>query len=449
MLRARLAPALALASVTAASACSETPSFTVRWRLHPHTDEAPSADDTPLLVSVEQCTEFGIGKIRLTTADAAGATIDEREFPCFPRSFADRDAFAPGPEVGPGTYAVTVTALGRRDVQFCADPITNDAGGELQSQPCQKTFASVATEVVVRETGEGQKLPELVIVAAPECSDGVDNDRDGYTDLADPSCEGDRLGRERGDSAGAQIVVRPQLMSGNPSAYCEGLGLAEIELDIAGPTAITRRFPCGTVARTFTEDLEPGDYTLSIAGLDYSGKPVASPDLDPERSSFTLAPEGFQSVELAVDFTIASFEAPIEAGFTFTIAYVSAEDELPLTTCTPGQGNLVIERARITVLDADMNVLPTAALRDGTNPPIVLDGVTTVPCEQLLKLRSIEPFVWDDETGHEALYLSVESFPAGSDTPCFGNADAPAPAAPNASLALQLPRLSDEGACAD
>lgn len=448
MLRARLAPAFALASVTAASACSESPSFTVRWRVHPYTDATPTIADTPALVSVEQCSQHGISKIRLTTVDAAGALVDEREFPCFPPQFADRDAVAPGPEVGPGTYGVTVTALGRREVQFCADPVAD----EDMSKPrtCEKVFASTAAEVVVREAGEGQKLPEFVIVAAPECSDGVDNDRDGYTDLADPSCDGDPLGVERGDNAGgAQIIVRPQLMSGNPSAYCEGLGLFELELEIAGPTAITRRFPCSTTSRTFTEDLEPGDYTLSIAGLGYDRQVIARPALDPDRSSFTLAPEGFRSVELPVDFTIASFEAPIEAGLTFTVAYVNAEGDKPVTTCTPGPGSLVLERSRITVLDADMNVVPTAALRDGANPPIVLDGVNTVPCEALSGLRTIEPLVWDDETGFQELYLRVESFPPGSDTPCFGNGDAPAPAAPNASLALDLPRLSDEGACAD
>ena len=93
--------------------------------------------------------------------------------------------------------------------------------------------------------------------------------------------------------------------------------------------------------------------------------------------------------------------------------------------------------------------MPTATLRDGANPPIPLDGVTTISCEALGQLRDIQPLVWDDAPmGHEELYLRVEAFAAGSDTPCFGNPDDPARAAPNASLALKLPRLSDQGACA-
>jgi len=451
MLRARLAP-LALASVAAAG-CAEDPSFVVRWRLHPFTDAEVTSDDAAPLVSVDQCTEFGISRMRLTTRDGGGGIVDERDFACFPRSFADPDAFVPGPDVGPGTYSVTLTALGRRDVPFCADEPVVEADtdtGEGFVPMCSEVIAAHALEVAVRETGEGKQVPDFVVVAAPECSDGVDNDRDGFTDLSDPSCAGDRRGVEVGDSAGTQIVVRPRLMSGNPSAYCIGLGIAHIELDIAGPTAIKRRFPCTTTAQTFTEGLEPGDYHLSVTGIGYDGEPIAVPTLDPELTDFTLVPEGFRSVDLVTDFTIASFLEPIEAGFSFTLRYVAAPDELAATTCTPGDGNLVLDRARITVLDADLQVVPTATLRDGANPPIVLDGVNTVACTDLVKLRDIQPLVWDDQPmTHEELYLRVEAFPVGSDTPCFGNADDPALAAPNASLGLKLPRLSDQGACAD
>ncbi|MDC0675090.1 hypothetical protein [Nannocystis radixulma] len=452
MLRARLAP-LALASVAAAG-CAEDPSFQVRWRLHPFTDEEVTSKDAEPLVSVDQCTELGIGHVRLTTRDGAGTVVDERQFACFPRAFSDPEALMPGPQVGPGNYSVTLTALGRRDVPFCADePVVEadtDTDGEGFVPECSEVIAADAQEVVVRETGEGKPVPGFVIVGAPECSDGVDNDRDGFTDLADPSCDGDRRGVEVGTSAGAQIIVRPELMSGNPSAYCAGMGIAEIELDIAGPTATKRRFPCTTTSQTFSESLDPGDYQLAVTGIGYDGKPIAVPTLDPAVASFNLVPEGFRSLDVVADFTIASFLAPIEAGFSFSLAYIAAPGDMALTTCTPGQGNLVLDRARITVLDADLQVVPTATLRDGANPPIVLDGVTTVACEELGKIRDVQPLVWDDAPmAHEELYLRVEAFAAGSDTPCFGNPDDPALAAPNASLALKLPRLSDQGACAD
>jgi hypothetical protein len=451
MLRARLAPAIALASVVAAGACAEDPSFSVRWKLHPFTeDELVSADVTPL-VSVDQCTELGISRMQITTRDGAGTIVDEREYPCFPRGFEAKDAVAPGPEVGPGEYSVTLTALGRREIPFCADePVEEVDTGEDFISTCDEVIAFDAAQVVVRETGEGQRLTDFVIVGAPQCSDGIDNDRDGFTDLSDPSCAGDRRGVEVGGSAGAQILVRPRLMGGNPNAYCLGLGIAQIELDIAGPTAVKRRFLCTTTAQTFNEQLQPGDYTLTVTGIGYDGAVVATPELDPEVRSFTLVPEGLQAVDLVADFSIASFAAPIEAGFSFSLRYVSAPGELPITTCTPGQGDLVLDRAVITVLDAGLNVVPMAALADGANPAIVLDGVNSVPCEDLGKLRDIQPLVWDDAPmAHEELYLRVDAFPAGSDTACFGNPDAPEPAAPNGSLALKLPRLSDQGDCAD
>ncbi|PCC74537.1 hypothetical protein SAMN02745121_06902 [Nannocystis exedens] len=443
MLRARLAP-LALATVAAAG-CAEDPSFWVRWRLQP-----PEQAEAAELVSVDQCTELGISGIRVSTRDQGNALLDEREFPCFPSGFEDRDARAPGPEVGAGTYSVTVTALGRRAVQFCADepaPAADTDGSEADTS-CKKVLASVAQDVVIREAGEGKPL-DVVIVGAPQCSDGIDNDRDGYTDLADPSCAGDRAGFELGDSAGAQVVVRPQLMSGNPSAYCDGLGLSQIELAITGPTAKKLRFTCTTTAQTFTESLDPGDYTLSVTGLDAKGKVLAVPTLDPDLVNFTLAPEGFRSVDLPADFTIASFLAPIEAGFEFSLALLSGPEQQPLTTCEPEPG-LVIDRVRLTVLGPDLELVPTAALHDGANPPIVLDGVTTVPCTLLGGLPRIEPLVWDDAPmAHEELYLRVEAFAVGSDVPCYGNGDEPVPAAPNASLAIELPRVASDGACAE
>lgn len=444
MLRARLAP-LALATVAAAG-CAEDPSFAVRWRLQPL--DQVEVSEAAELVSVDQCTELGISRIRVSTRDGGNALLDEREFPCFPAGFENPDARAPGPEVGAGTYSVTVTALGRRDVQFCADEPTSvvDTDGSEVDTSCKKVLASTAQDVVISAAGEGKPL-DVVIVGAPQCSDGIDNDRDGYTDLADPSCAGDRAGLEIGDSAGAQLVVRPELMSGNPHASCDGLGLAEIELAIDGPTATKLRFRCTTTAQTFTESLEPGDYALSVTGLGANGKPLAVPTLDPAITNFTLAPEGFRSVDLPADFTIASFLAPIEAGFEFTLALISGPDQLPRTTCEPEPG-LVIDRVRLTVLDADLEPVPTATLHG--KAPIVLDGVATVPCSQLGGLPRIEPLVWDDAPmAHEELYLRVEAFAVGSDVPCYGNGDEPMVAAPNASLAIELPRIAFDGACAE
>ena len=75
MLRARLASVLVLALT---GACTESPSFSVRWKLHPHTDaELQGADIAPLL-SVKQCTELGISRMRVTTRDANGTIVNQK-----------------------------------------------------------------------------------------------------------------------------------------------------------------------------------------------------------------------------------------------------------------------------------------------------------------------------------------------------------------------------------
>lgn len=434
MPRPRLLPLLALA---AATGCTEEPSFGVRWQL------GRSPDAIVPLTSVAQCTELGLSRVVVVTRKG-DAIVDEREFSCFPAEFADPEAVAPGPEVGPGTYSVSVTAIGHRGVAYKAT-IDEDSGGP--KEPAEITFASANREVVIQTTGEGQKVTDFALLGPPECSDGVDNDRDGATDLADPSCRGDVLGSESADLAAAQITLRPELMGGNPHATCRGLGLSTIKLDLAGPTPLVQSFECGTTSRTISEDLSGGVYTITVTGHGSDGTERARPTLDPAQATFELKALDFHTAVVDADFTIASLLTGLTADFSFSLEVEPAPDVLPVTTCTPGQGNLVLDNVVITLLDEQMAPITDAFLYNGMTP-LPLDG-TPIPCTDLLKVRTVEPLLWDDEgDGHQAVYVRVEAFPAGSDTPCFGTAE-PEPAAPNASFPILLRRLSTEGACAD
>lgn len=449
MLRVRLAVVLALAAQ--AGACTEAPSFQVRWKLLAHRDAAVDPAAAPPLTSVAQCTELGISRVRVTTrlcdaeCGADSQVVDERDFLCFPLEFEDPDAHAPGPRVGPGRYTVTLAALGRRGINFCDLPDTD--GDDDDASTCD-VVASAAREVTIRETGEGQRIDDLVIVGVPECDDGVDNDLDGASDLADPSCRGDRGGSEFGDVSAAQVTVRPRLLGDNPNATCAGLGLRDIRLDLAGPTPLARLFDCTTTAQTISSDLAPGNYTVAITGVGFDGADRAIIQLPPELASFELFASDFRNLELDADFDIASFLEPIVAGFAVSLEVQTAPDAPPETSCNPGGGALALDRVRLTILDQDKNPVPTAALVDGGGA-IPLDGSQTVPCADFLKIRTVEPLVWDDAPmAYQALYVRAELLPVGAETPCFGNADAPAPAAPNASFPILLPRLSDQGACA-
>lgn len=434
MPRPRLLTLLALA---AATGCTEDPSFSVRWQL------GRSADDVAPLTSVAQCTELGLSRMRITTRNG-DTIVDEREFACFPQGFEDLAAAVPGPEVGPGTYSVTVTAIGHRGIAY-KQTVDEDSGGP--KEPREVTFASDEREVTIRETGENQQLRDFAIVGPPECADGVDNDRDGATDLADPSCRGAVTGSESGDLAAAQITVRPELMGGSPHATCGGLGLATIKLSLAGPTPLEVVFECNTTPRTISEDLSGGAYTITVTGHGPDGTERARPTLDPAQATFELKASDFATFAVDADFTIASLKDQLKAGFSFSLEYEPAPDAMTVTSCTPGQGALVLDHLVITLLDEAMAPIAGATLYNGMMPQ-PLDG-TPIACTDLLKVRTVEPLLWDDMGGRQAVYVQVEAFPAGSDTPCYGNADMPEPAAPNASFPILLRRLSTEGACAD
>lgn len=458
MHRARLA--LVLALTAQAGACGEAPSFYVRWRVLEFAagpDELPATIDpksVAVLTSVAQCTELGIRSVVVTTqlcgeqCTSDSKIVDTRTYPCFPDGFEDPDAMAPGPAVGPGRYTVQLVGYGRRDSALCLVPDDGDTGGPLDLDEDGKTCevkSAASQEFVITETGEEQRLAEVVLLGVPECRDGVDNDLDGATDLADPSCRGDRGGSEFGDVSGAQLTIRPTLFDGNPHATCGGLGLASIRLKVAGPTAFERTYPCTTTAQTYASDLDPGTYTITVDGLDKSGAVRATAGLAPESAGFELFPSDFRALEIEADFDIASFLGPIDAGFSVSWELQAVTGELPVTSCTPGPGPVTLDRVRLTVLDDANQPVPAMLLPSAFYGAATLDGVQTIPCNEFTQTRTVAPLVWDDAT--PAYSVRFEMLPVGSDTPCFGNPDAPEPTAPNASFPLTLPRLSDQGAC--
>lgn len=455
MHRARLALVLALAAH--AGACSETPSFYVRWRLLEYgalPDELPAPLDpasAPALTSVAQCTELGVSTVVVTTqlcgdTCAQASIVDTRSYPCFPDGFADPEAMAPGPAAGPGRYVVQLLAYGRRGNSLCIVPDPDDTGGatdlDEDGVTCE-VLAGATREVTITKTGEEQHLDEFVLPGVPECRDGVDNDLDGATDLADPSCRGDRNGSEFGDVSGAQFTIRPRIFGDNPHATCAGLGVANLRLTVAGPTPLERTFPCSPTAQTVASDLAPGAYTLDVAGLSPSGTVVAAAAVPAEAASFELFQSDFRALDFVADLDIASFTDPITAGFTLSL------EVLPnVTSCTPGPGPVTLDRVRMTVLDEAMQPVAANLVDPKGGPSIPLDGVQTIACADFLQARTVEPLVWDDApNAHPAYAVRVEVLPVGGDTPCFGNAAAPEPVAPNASFSLLLPRLSDQGLC--
>jgi hypothetical protein len=422
--------ATAAALLLLASACAEDSSYVLRWKVG---REAPEA-----LTSVRQCSDLGLSKVRVSTFEGA-ELVDSREFPCFPDSFADPDGVAPGPELGPGTYTVTVLGLTRRGL---ARPDPEDPNND------DLVLARDSATVRVAEKGEGQLVDGFELLGIGECGDGVDNDRDGAVDQADAPC---RLGltSEADDVAGALFTFDVVLLPGNPAATCAGLGLDRFRVLLDGDVAGAREVPCSTLTQSFTADLAPGEHTWAVEGLGPGGE-VRTERLTGE--PFTVAPTGFVFAPIAVEFGLGEFlgDPPFADPLRFTLEFepYPGAGLAGSRVCAPEVGVLALGEVAVTLLGDGEPVTDVTV-------PKLMDAAfpLTQPCdEQIEQQLTTSDLTWSvGADGHATYHLQVEAFAAEDDGggPCFSNRDAPAQLAPNTDLRLRVPRVRSDGACAD
>jgi hypothetical protein len=422
MSRLRLAPVAALAL---ASACAEDPSFVLRWHVGRDATEAKQ----PLL-SVRQCSELGIARVRITTAEqGTNEVVDTREFPCFPDEFLEQDGAVGGPEVGAGTYDVTITALTRRNIP----------------RP-----RADKRQVTVHASGEGQLVTSHRILSVGECEDGIDNDRDGGVDNGDLAC---RQGQpeESLDNNATVFTFQASLLGDNPAATCAGLDLKQLRVTLDGDTKNAQAIPCTTQLQSFSAYLPPGEHTWSVAGLDYAGE-VATTELTGDDASFTVSEQGYALVEISVDVVIASFLAPFNTLLRFSIAYESYPGALEDRYCAPEAGTLTLGATVVTLLDESNKPVTSVTLADAAmdeDAEFPLDGL----CDGFTRPRITSPLPWSAMAGQRDYSLKVETWAAGDDPmsaePCFSNAAAPARLAPGISPDIVVPRTRSDGTCAD
>jgi len=430
---------LPVAALALATACAEDPSFVLRWQVGRSEAEA----DRPLR-TVRQCSDLGIARVRIVTRDYDGNEVDRREFPCFPDEFKQADGAAPGPELGAGDYFVTVLGLTRRGLT------RPDPNPEDPDDP-DPVLARAGLKVTVRSKGEGALVDGFRLIGADECADGIDNDRDGSVDLADPPCREGQV-REDQDLSGALFTFEAQLLGGdNPRATCSNLGLASFRITLDGDAAGARTIPCTTTAQSFSADLPPGPHSWAVEGLDRDGVVVTEALGDPQSPTFTIGATGFTLVPIAVDFSLASFlaEPPFRGPLPFSIQYLPYPDAPLARPCDPtglvDLGELVLGTTRVTLL-ADGAVATQVTLDD---EPFPVESM----CSEFDRVRVTSDLVWSTVDGASNYALQVESWAAGDDpqtaAPCFSNAAAPAILAPKVDLALAVPRVRSDGACAD
>ena len=445
MPRLRLAPAAA--ALALATACTEDPSFVLRWQVGRSADEAEQAD----LQSVRQCSELGISRVRVTTSDLDGEEVDSREFACFPEAFAAADGAAPGPEVGPGDYYVTIVGLTRRGA---TRPDPDDPNDD------EKTFARDRRKVTVTSTGEGALIDEFRLVGVGECGDGIDNDRDGAVDDGDLSCRQGELVEDLDNSATIFTLTATLLGGSNPYATCDGLGVSQLRVTLDGDPANAHTIDCTTAQQSFSAYLPPGMHTWSVEGLAADGTAVTEP-LTGENSTFQVLGLGLQVVDIVVDLSFDVFKDSFVEAQRFSVVYEPYPGAPRSRPCVaPGAdfGALELGTTVVRLLDEAGAEVEMATLIDATmmqDASFPIDGV----CRDFDGLRTTSDLTWSAAEGQRGYRLEVRTWAAADDpataAPCFSNAEVddpdltPAPLAPGVSLQITVPRLRSDGNCAD
>jgi hypothetical protein len=409
------------------TACQEDPSFFLRWKIAPDLERfALDAGELPELGSAVECSSVGLGQVELVTRTVDGITVDTRSFPCFPHEFLDADGRAGGPELEPGTYDLEVRGLRGSgspwerefcesapeawadagicrdqqllfecpaspespegagdgpgtprsdcsdacgvDVQCCADWPTHVQ--ELVRPTCR--FASATARVEVADD-DRPLVGDLVLLAPPECDDGVDNDRDGLTDLSDPACQLDPiLGREQDDADISVVSLSVTYLDGNPSVSCPGLGIGSLLVTLDGAELV--RTPCEhpqTDLPPLSTSLGPGPHTLEVVGLAPGLEVVPATRVE---QVWQIADGEFPPVAAAVDFGPEDFLEPLVGELRFAVAYESSPGQIRSGCApTPAEGRLCIDELDITVFEDGQEIAVPLQLADDACPikPIV------------------------------------------------------------------------------
>ncbi|MEZ4453209.1 MAG: hypothetical protein R3B09_27350, partial [Nannocystaceae bacterium] len=399
------------------AACGENPSYTLRWRI------VGEDGTSPPLTSIRQCTEVGIGEVRIHTRDPGGVPIDVRDVPCFPSAFTDESARFDGPELEPGEYEVLIEGVRR-------------SGGTWEGVMSTPQTLSVTGKAPI-------SLDELRLPAPPECDDGVDNDHDGAVDSADPGCTLEPPS-ESNDINSAQFFVHPTFFDHDANVGCGDVDVDAFEVVVTGVfdgapyVSPVQRFPCGLTSYGFRTLLDPGagyvvDVTAvrTVDGVNYAA--VTSPSSHP----FDVAEDQGNYVLVDADFAAGDFLTPIESPISFVLGYEPFPGGAS-RGCAPiaSEGTLTLDTVTIAVVDGQGAVISPPVLLESGEP---LDGVTPLPCP--ISVLRTEPLTW----GEFALVVNAAE---GGGAVCWAS-PAPIRAAPGSTFTVTLPRSSSADACAD
>lgn len=420
--------------------CAEPPSYELRWTLVDKQEFADPSQAAPLS-SVQQCSQVGVSKIRVTTRRLDNSVADRREYPCFPGAF-ERGEWVGGPSLEPGEYKLEVEGLRRSGGDWACIDDPNLPGPE----PCV-AFAEAAVTVV----DGGIQSVELVLLSPPQCDDGVDNDGDGRVDSNDFACFLNPDGAERTDDSLAVFQIQLSFL-GSAAVFpvdvavdsfrlaIDGEPLAEISADDLVTSQWPFRLPL------LSESLEPGDaYELSIVALDQDGAALTAPKVE----SFSVPTAGFAPL---FDFSGQDFLEPIIEPFSVTVGMRLNPDDLTGPPCALAGfvdgAPVTIERTWFRVVDDQGVPLDAATLGltgsssegpivpiDELADPLAGEGWVSFACPSSMLVST--PLLWGN--------YAVEIQSRIGESVCFESAEALelAPLGQSGAQGLLLERVID------
>jgi hypothetical protein len=344
--------------------CGQPPGFELSWRI------ADSLGDAPMLTAAKQCSDVGIFSVRVTIR-SGDVVVSIDEHPCF-------SGVVEGPPLEPGEYTIEVEGLRRNGEPWPFDPDVDLAADRIAHD----------SESVVIIDGPLPSI-EVVLLAPPECDDGIDNDRDGVVDGQDPGCEVLPLsGAPRSESNDAddtlfQLAVR---FLDSPAVKPFNVGVQNILLELDGE--LLAQVPSSQL------DYAQSPFRLPLLARDLEGE---TPDLQitamgadgPLTETQTLAVTSAYVNEV-IDFGSEAFLQPIVEPLAFLFD----------PTCSPG-GQLVLDSMRVRILDENGDPLVLDTLSGNTigGSTIVetlagpdLDGWFTFGCP--VSMITSAPLTW-------------------------------------------------------
>ena len=406
-------PALVLA-LALAPACAESPSVELRWRIQ--AEDLEEGAEPPTLTSIRQCTSVGISSLRLTTRQD-GFPVDVRELPCFPDEFSAGSGLAPGPELDPGTYELTLQGLRRSTGTPWAEGV------------------SVSADVTIND-GAVALLEDLVLPAPPTCDDGIDNDGDGYVDSADIDCRVTNP-RESNQVTNIQFFVSPSFLGDNPYVTCGTVGITTFRLRVDDDPSTDRVIGCSTLTSSFSRRIDPEqeEHSVSITGLDFDNVAVTETKV----TEFTVTGAQGKPIDVDAAFTGTDLLSTLTAPIQFIVAFEPGEDAAKDFRYCAADADSSLEIAELTarVVDLETDEPVDTILVGGDLDGTALDG-TPFACHATPLITA------DLDWGNYGIELTGRS--AAGDV-CYSTE--PVQAGPGILINVILPRASSEGTCAD